>query len=250
MGGHYQVSWPDGRGRMHTAFNRHPGGSVDKRTNLYYVYSDDGATWRDAAGNAVETPMTDPQGPGLVRDFAAEGRLVYMKDIVVDAQGHPAILVVTSRHHMPGPQGDPRTWTLARWDGEAWRFTDITQSTHNYDMGQLWLEEGGALWRILAPTTTGPQRWGAGGEIALWERRDPDGAWSHVRDITRDSPRNHGYVRRPTNAHPDFYAFWADGHPDVKSASHLYFTNRAGDTVWRLPYDMEGDYATPEVVAR
>ncbi|NJN68646.1 MAG: hypothetical protein HC884_19030, partial [Chloroflexaceae bacterium] len=83
-------------------------GSVDKRTNLYYVQSDDfGQSWRTVDGAPVATPLTDPKGPGLVRDFKAEGLLVYVKDIVLDAEGRPAILTVTSRHHTARTPGRP-----------------------------------------------------------------------------------------------------------------------------------------------
>jgi hypothetical protein len=68
--------------------------------------------------------------------------------------------------------------------------------------------------------------------------------------VTHDSPMNHNYVRRPVDAHPDFYAYWADGDPDKFSPSRLYFCNRAGDRVWRLPYDMSGDFAKPEPVSK
>lgn len=43
-------------------------------------------------------------------------------------------------------------------------------------------------------------------------------------------------------------AEFADGDADKLSPSHLYFTNKAGDKVWRLPYDMTGDFASPELV--
>ena len=68
--------------------------------------------------------------------------------------------------------------------------------------------------------------------------------------MTAGSPFNHNYVRRPVNAHPDFYAFWADGDPDQLTPSHLYFANRTGDRVWRLPYDMADESAMPEEVPR
>jgi len=51
-------------------------------------------------------------------------------------------------------------------------------------------------------------------------------------------------------AHPGFAAFWADGDPDKLSPSHLYFASQTGDPVWRLPYDMAGDFAAPEAVSR
>jgi hypothetical protein len=248
MGGHYQVT--EGKGDwVYTAFNMHPGGNVDKRTNLYFLKTDDmGETWRTADGTPVETPLEDVDSPALVRDFAAEGRLVYVKDCQFDRQGEPVLLVVTSGGYTAGPESDPRIWTIAHWKEGQWRFHDVTRSTHNYDMGQLWIEEDGALWRIIAPTEAGPQHWGTGGEMALWESRDEGASWEKVRDITRNSPLNHMYARRPVNAHRDFYALWADGNPDQMSASRLYFTNYAGNQVWRLPYDMSGAHAKPEAI--
>ena len=68
------------------------------------------------------------------------------------------------------------------------------------------------------------------------------------KQLTRDSQRNHTYVRRPLNAHPDFYALWADGDALQPSESRLYFTNQTGDHVWRLPPAMTADFARPELV--
>jgi hypothetical protein len=112
-------------------------------------------------------------------------------------------------------------------------------------MGSLYVE-GDDLWRIIGPTETGPQPLGTGGEMAVWTSRDQGRTWQKQRQITHDSERNHAYARRPVNAHPDFYAFWADGNPDRFSVSRLYFTNREGDAVWRLPYNMTEDFAKPE----
>ena len=242
LGGHYQVS-NERNGRVITAFNMHPGGKVDKRTNLYFVQTDDmGATWKLANGTVIETPIRDVASPALVHDYAAEGRLVYVKDIGFDKEGRPVVLYVTSSHFQPGPGGDPRTWTIAHWQGDRWVFREVTQSTHNYDMGSLYIEADGT-WRIIAPTEPGPQRWGTGGEMAMWVSEDQGATWRKLRDVTRGSRFNHGYARRPVNAHPDFYAFWADGNPDELSPSHLYFTNQAGDAVWRMPYEMTADVA-------
>jgi hypothetical protein len=228
-----------------TAFNMHPGGNVDLRTNLYFLKTDDlGQTWRTADGTPVETPLTDPHSPALVRDYRSEGRLVYVKDIGFYLNGRPVILYLTSANYRPGPPGDPRIWTIAHWTGGEWAFHEVTRSTHNYDMGSLYIEPDGQ-WRIIAPTEPGPQPHGTGGEMALWTSADSGRQWKKVRDITSGSVHNHAYARRPVNAHPDFYAFWADGNPDKMSESHLYFTNQTGSHVWRLPYDMDGEYAAP-----
>ncbi len=243
-GGHYQTSHQIGE-RVITAFNHHPGGNVDLRSNLYYLATADAAaTWQNAAGRTVSVPLTDPENPALARDYQAENRLVYIHDLDLDAQGHPVILYLTSADHAPGPPGDPRFWTLARWTGAAWRFSEFARANHNYSTGALYLA-GDGPWRVIGPVAPGPQPVGSGGEIALWESADQGLNWSERRRLTRDSPRNHNYVRRPMHAHPDFSAFWADGNPDAFSESHLYFANAAGDAVWRLPYDMVSDFAEP-----
>ncbi len=248
MGGHYQVSNERG-GRVVTAFNRHPGGTVDLRTDLYFAQtSDGGATWRTASGLILDTPLVDPNSPALVRGYEAEGRLVYLKDIGFDAAGHPVILYITSGYHEPGPGSDPRIWTIAHWKGDAWVFHEVTRSTHNYDMGSLYIEPDGR-WRIIGPTEAGPQLHGTGGEIAIWLSDNQGRSWERSRVITSDSPRNHGYARRPVDAHPEFYAFWADGDPDAMSESRLYFSDQDGARVWELPYAMEEKMTKPTLVS-
>jgi len=248
MGGHYQTSHQIGK-KVITAFNMHPGGNVDKRTDLFFLQTDDfGRTWRNVAGAPVTVPLVDPKNSALVRDYAAEKRNVYIHDLDLAVSGRPVILYVTSAGHQPGPSGDPRWWTVAAWDGSAWRVSEVTRANHNYSTGSLYLAEG--EWRIIGPTEKGPQPVGSGGEVAVWVSRDEGKTWAKERDVTRASPMNHNYVRRPVNAHPDFQAFWADGNPDTLSPSRLYFTNKAGDRVWQLPYDMAGDFAKPVEIGR
>jgi hypothetical protein len=124
----------------------------------------------------------------------------------------------------------------------TWDFRHITVATHNYDMGSLSIESD--RWKVIAPTAPGPQPYGTGGEVELWTCSDRE-SWKRVRPVTQASERNHGFVRRPVNAHPDFYAFWADGNPYTMSISKLYFTNKVGDRVWELPYDMAEEYQQP-----
>ena len=245
--GHYQTSELVG-GRILTAFNRHPGRNVDRRTDLYYMETADmGETWTTAGGKKLTIPLTKADNPARIRDYSAEKLNVYIHDTTTDADGRPVILYLTSRHHQPGPNGDPRTWHTAHWSGKQWCFRDITTSTHNYDTGSLFIEKDGT-WKVIGPTGTGPQKWGTGGEIELWISKDRGATWARQRQLTSNSPRNHSYARRPRNAHPDFYCYWADGDADKLSESHLYFTNQAGDKVWELPYEMTGDFAEPMLV--
>ncbi len=249
LGGHYQTSEQVGD-RLITAFNRHPGGNVDRRTDLYYMESADmGKTWTDADGAVLTTPVTTIDSPARIRNYStnsdpADNALVYIHDVTADADGRAVILYTTAKHHQPGPGGDPRTWMVARWTGSEWLFHAIGASTHNYDVGSLYIEEDG-VWKVIGPMGAGPQKWGTGGEIELWTSTDQGATWAKKRAVTSNSQRNHSYARRPRNAHPDFYSYWADGNADRLSESHLYFTNKAGDKVWRLPYNMTESFAAP-----
>jgi len=241
--GHYQVSNQLGN-RLVTAFNYHVDGHADKRTNVYFLQTEDmGLTWKSVDGQLLETPVTNVEGPALVYDYEDEGKLVYLQDINFDAEGNPIILVLVSSHFQPGPKGQPREWVVFHWKDNRWISHTVCTSTHNYDVGSLYVDDN--KWFVVGPSGTGPQEWGAGGEMALWRSRNEGTNWKKVRDITNNSRFNHSYARRPVNVHPDFYAFWADGNPDEFSRSSLYFTNRKGNRVWRLPYHMDEDYQKP-----
>lgn len=242
MGGHYQVSntW---KNKTVTVFNYHPGGNVDKRTNCYLLQTTDGGkNWTTITGKNVTTPITDKQHESLVYNFEGENKLVYLNDLNFDKEGNPVVLAVASRHFQPGPAGDPREWVLMHWKNGRWNFKTVCTSTHNYDMGSLYIE--GDHWSIIGPTEKGPQAFGTGGEMALWESKDEGKNWKKIAALTRNSQRNHSYARRPLNAHPDFYAFWADGDADKLSESHLYFCNKKGQ-VMMLPYTMEKESEKP-----
>lgn len=246
--GHYQTSHQIGN-LIITAFNRHPDHKPDKRTDLYYIQTDDlGKTWKNVEGQTLKLPLTKPDNPARVRDYAAEKRMVYIADLDLDSRGRPVILYITGASYIPGPPGDPRWWTITHWTGKDWEYREITRANHNYSTGSLYIE--GDTWRIIGPTGLGPQPIGAGGEVAVWSSRDEGKIWTKERDITRDSAMNHNYVRRPMHANPEFYAFWADGNPNKFSPSHLYFTNMSGDKVWQLPYSMHGDFEEPKLIPK
>ena len=245
--GHYQISWQQ-EGKVGTAFNAHPATGLDTRTNLYYLETTDfGDSWRTAGGKKVALPVNTFESPALVRDYRAEGLMVYLKNVRFDAHGRPVLMFLTADTYRPGPTDAPRTWRTARWTGDRWDIRPITTSDNNYDFGTLSIEPDGS-WRMIGATEPGPQAWSTGGEIALWTSRDRGKHWRKVRQLTRDSRYNHTYPRLPVNAHPDFHAFWADGDGLKPSESRLYFTNRAGTKVRRLPTHIPGQSARTEPV--
>ncbi len=244
--GHYQISAAN-QNKAGTAFNFHPEGEgLNWRTNLYYIETADfGETLQSADGRKLTLPLTNIENPALIHDYRKEGLNVYLKDIRLDKGGNPVILFITSKGYESGPKNDPRTWTTARWTGREWQITEAFVSDNNYDMGSLYIENNGA-WRIIGPTETGPQPYNPGGEMAMWISEDLGKTWKKVRQLTKNSPYNHTYARRPVNAHPDFYAIWADGHGRKPSQSSLYFCDKQGN-VRILPRKMTKDLEKPEL---
>ncbi|HAT10458.1 MAG TPA: hypothetical protein DCS97_07670 [Planctomycetes bacterium] len=244
--GHYHISGVHGT-TIGLACNMHPDqGGLDARTNLYYLTSRDGGqTWQTITGTVLDVPLREVRNPALVRDMQETGTLVYLMDLAFDADGHPAILYLTARSPVPGPQDGPRRWMVTRWDGSAWHDSQVTTSQSNYDCGCLLID--GADWRIIGPSADGPQPYGPGGEMVLWRSEDAGRTWRCARQMTSGSEANHTYARRVIGGHPGFAALWADGDTTTFSQSFLYFSDRDG-RVFRLPPCMTGDSARPEEV--
>ena len=245
--GHYQISNIYGN-KLCTAFNRHLNGNVDTRTSVYFVQSTDwGQTWTTVDGKPVTVPVTKRDANCLVVDYESLDKNCYIKDVNFDTQGNPIIIYVISDNHKTGPEGGVREWFSLYWTGSEWRKTKVTESTHCYDSGSIWVD--GDVWTIIAPTTPmpegDPRYWGAGGEIVEWTSTDKGVSWTRTKQWTSNSERNHTYVRRPFYADDDFYAYWADGNTDAFSKSCLYFGTKAGK-IFRMPYDMTAEWQKPE----
>ena len=249
--GHYQTSATWNGRKTGTFFNRHPQGNVDRRTDLYYLETDDlGRTWTNAAGKSISIPLTERASPARIHDFYSEEKNIYIKDMGFTEEGYPVGLFIRSNGHEPGPDNAPYEWFIAKWDGIRWHFHTITASDHNYDMGSLYLD--GKTWRVVGPTTgsdVSPQSWGVGGELEIWTSTDQGSTWTCTRQLTLDSRYNNGYVRRPVNYRSPFCFFWADGHPHEFSPSRLYFGDFEG-RIWKLPVDMKADWELPVGVVR
>jgi hypothetical protein len=246
--GDYQVSWRNGK-RIATAFDFHPYQlGLNARANIYYMETDDlGRTWHNVRGEQIKLPLTDTNNAALVCNTRAEGLLAYLRDVNFDGHGHPVIMFVTSKGYASGPENGPRQWQTLRWTGSEWIRRPFTTSNNNYDHGSLYIEPDGT-WRVIAPTEVGAQPYNPGGNMVLWTSNDEGLTWKRVKQLTHDPLRNHTFARRPLNAHPDFYAFWADGNGREPSESSLYFTNQKGGHVWQLPPKMEGAFASPAIV--
>lgn len=241
--GHYQVSNCFEGKTVGTFFNRHPDGNVDIRTDLYYVQTTDFAhTWTNIKGQTLTLPLIERESAARVIDYQSQHKNVYLKDMGFDANGNPACLHIRSNGHKPGPGSAPYEWCVSHWDGKNWQTSVITTSDHNYDMGSLFITD--QYWRVVGPTEIGPQEWGTGGELAIWQSKNEGKTWKKIKDITDNSVLNHCYVRRPVHYKSPFCFFWATGDPDKLSISELYFGDFDGH-IWKLPYHMTKDDQTP-----
>jgi len=243
MGGHVHVSHAKGN-KLVIIFNYSPGGNPDKQTNLYYLQTEDmGKTWKTVDGRIVEIPLTDPINEALVRNFEAEGTLVYLSDVCFDQEGNPVLLVILSKSSEPGPEGGPREWMLIRWKDRKWNYSKVCESDHNYDVGALFITDDG--WSVIGPSEPGRLKYRTGGEIVNWIGTDDGATWVKATDLTFNSQVNNSFVKRPVNYNRRFYALWTDGDADKLSPSHLYFTDQKCRKVWMLPYDMISDFVKP-----
>jgi hypothetical protein len=168
-------------------------------------------------------------------------------DLNYDEAGNPHLLYMTAKSWVSGPEGGPRLWTLARWNGAAWEFHEITESDNNYDFGSLFVGEKGLL-RVIGATETGPQAYNPGGEMALWQSEDYGKTWTQIRQLTGGSAMNHTYARRPLGAREGFLSFWADGHGRQPSESRLYFYDAQASEVRQLPFQMVNEREKPVVI--
>lgn len=247
--GHYQTSGSFRGGKIGTVFNYHPltagENGLNFRTNLYYLETiDHGRTWQTAGGTRATLPFAHKDNAALVKDYRSSGLNVYINDLAYDGNGYPVVLYLTSKGFESGPDNGPRAWNTARYEpASGWMIRPVTHSGNNYDMGSLYIDSKG-VWRIVAPTATGPQPFNTGGEMVMWTSSDQGKTWTQ-KQLTRNSKHNHSYARRPVQVHDGFYAFWADGHGRQRSVSHLYFCDIQGN-VYRLPPDMKADMVKPE----
>ena len=240
--GHYQVS-AMGDGKFATSFNYHPPQGVNYRTNLYYIETSDwGGSWYNASGEKIELPLTEIKNKALVMDYESKKLLCYTQDLTFDPKGNPVILVTTSKGYESGPDNGPRKWEILSFKGKNWENHVVTTSDNNYDMGSVYIETKNR-WRVTGPTEDGPQAYNPGGEIAMWISKDAGKSWRKEKQLTKNSPMNHTYVRRPVNAQDGFYALWADGHGRKPSESNIFFCNKKGD-VFKLPREIKEGHHT------
>ncbi len=246
--GHYQssgaVRLPNGKLKLVSIFNYHPdtekGAGLDYRANIYYLQTTDfGKTWQNYKDESVMLPLKEVNNAALILDTQKDNKLAYINDIGFDVNGNPMFSFISSLGPEPGPQNGPFELKTGFFNGKEWNFTKVTEVDHNYDFGSIYHKKN--TWSLIAPTNNNPFQYNTGGELELWKYSNKKQQWILSKSITKNSKKNHSYPRRPINYHPDFQAFWADGHPRQFSNANLYFSNNKGE-VFPLPYQFTGEH--------
>ncbi len=239
-------SWISGRfrGKVGVALScRQDNAGVVEHSGLYYLETRDfGRTWTGLPNSKLSIPLDRPDNPALVREYGGNW-LFLPKDLNFDPMGGPLVLYLLRNVKQPVPRRDTRIWSTAKWVGREWEATGVLTSDHDYDSGCIAVER--LTWWLIAPTQPGSQPLASGGDLVNWQTETYGRSW-YPQPLTSAGPKNHNYVRRPVDADPGFFAFWADGNARRPSSSCLYFMNKDGD-VYRLPATMTADAARPEV---
>ncbi len=242
--------------KIGTSFNYHPakakgnrGTGLNWRTNLYYMESNDlGQTWQTIEGQPLQTPLLSSDSPAKVYDYENENLNVYVTDTQFDSNGFPIIAYVTSKGFESGPEMGSRLFRTARWDGAKWEFSIVCEVDNNYEYAMIYPEEADhGILRLVGSFEDGPQAYNTGGEISQWISVDNGQTWRKEFQLTKNSKVNQCFPRRTIDAHPDFYAFWAEGNGRQKSPSSLRFSTKSG-AVYALPREMKEDWESPILI--
>ncbi|MBQ4811790.1 BNR-4 repeat-containing protein [Pseudoalteromonas luteoviolacea] len=162
--GHYSIANAKGNDIV-MAFNVHLNNSVDHRTNLYYMHSNDGGkTWKNAHNQSVVLPMLTSASLDqvAVREYYHNGqtigRRIYVKDINFSGTGNskkPMILyvgVVGNNGYIPSTTAD-HYLAKAFYDGSNWSQARISNDVdNNYSSGAL-ISDGSNSYDVYFPGT-------------------------------------------------------------------------------------------------
>ncbi|AWL11236.1 hypothetical protein HMF8227_00740 [Saliniradius amylolyticus] len=183
--GHYALARVSPNGReVVLAFNKHLGGSVADRANLYLLYSDDGAvSWQyfdrrssEWLGADTLLPLSTNEEMSRVAVYETElsqpvRERTYLKDLMISDSGYSSVRVLVTRSkgsdsHYPWSAAQHRIESLALvgdvWLSD-WQSEDVD---HNYSTGFLFKHESAKVGAYFPATPNGMENNLAGGALA------------------------------------------------------------------------------------
>ncbi|TLM65452.1 MAG: hypothetical protein FDZ70_11100, partial [Actinobacteria bacterium] len=138
---------PDGT--VHAAFVRVSVAEYEQwgfaRHDVYHMRRAPDGSWAAADGTPLTLPVDRAEADAHCRILDTGSDWANEVSVKTDAAGRPLVLALT------GFGAGPRafSWRLLRWDGAAWRSSEITSADHFFDSGALRVCEDGSLEAFL-----------------------------------------------------------------------------------------------------
>lgn len=160
------------------------------RENAYYMHRNPDGSWQDATGTPVAIPVDHETADEKVRIFDSAGNAVNEISVKQDSEDVPCVLFLTGSGSGPGAF----TWTFARLEDGAWRFTPIATTDHYFDSGAILPGEGASIEAVLvtgendATGTVGTDMRGRGGKLERFISDDHGLTWRSLGFISPDEP--------------------------------------------------------------
>ena len=126
-GGHYNISVYDGN-KLHLYYNHHVDGDVDRRRNIYYMYTVNGCDWYNKSGAKLALPLASDSD--LTKVYDSDTFNTYLKDVRSNGNGAD-LLYVESSTNDPLVSGTRELYTIDQTGAKTY----ITSVGHNYDSG-------------------------------------------------------------------------------------------------------------------
>lgn len=150
------------------------------RHDVYFARRTVDGTWQNAAGEPLTTPLTQASVEASCLVFDSGYGLTNEVTVGADTSETPCAMYVTGR-----VSGEGRfTWKFDRWDGDAWRSSDITTTDHHFDSGSFRAVGPGRFEAVLVAGTSnanispaGDMR-GRGGAIKRFISVDSGATWT------------------------------------------------------------------------
>ncbi|GAM73848.1 hypothetical protein JCM19241_5044 [Vibrio ishigakensis] len=125
-GGHYQISTLH-NGTLYTVYNNHPRGRSDERENLYGIKLTPEGQWHSFEDNKINIPALPDDNRLLLYNSSKSNKLVFLKDIIFDAEGNLRVLFIESDSQDP-TIGKRK---LMEWTQNG--VIEVSSSGHNYN---------------------------------------------------------------------------------------------------------------------
>lgn len=192
----------------------------DLRSNLYYMYSDDGGCqWKNIQGQVVSLPVNPQAAPTQIYNSFASGKpFIYLQDLDVQADGSVVVLAVDSSHYSP-VQGSREHVVYKITPAGAYSRQVLRPTNHNYNVGFLF-QRLGETFAVLPDRSSGFEQYSGGNLVVM---RDIGTNWAIYLGCNSTSLHGHyNYARRILNGTKYIGLVGKTAVPDIESENTIH----------------------------